>query len=94
MDSQYGSDMEGLSMRFKCPCCGYYTLSDESDEICKVCYWQEDIVQRDDPFFEGGANEESLTQAKLNYSHFGVFNKDFVNLVRKPLFEELPENNE
>jgi len=80
-------------LRYKCSCCGNYTLFEETDEICKVCFWQEDIVQRNDPFFEGGANKESLNQARINYKLFGSFSKDFIHLVRKALFEELPENN-
>ena len=81
-------------MRYKCSCCENYTLKEESDEVCQVCYWQEDIVQREDPDFEGGANEESLNQARKNYSTFGAFNREFIDKVRKPLYGELPENNQ
>ena len=80
-------------MRYKCSCCGNYTLREESDVVCQVCYWQEDIVQREDPDFEGGANEESLNQARKNYNIWGAYNADFVDKVRKPSHEELPENN-
>ena len=81
---------EELELRFKCSCCGNFTLNEETDAICKVCFWQEDIVQRVDPFFKGGANEESLIQARMNYRLFGACSKDFIHLVRQPLFEELP----
>ena len=80
-------------MCYKCSCCGYYTLRDESDDICQVCAWQEDIVQKEDPDFIGGPNEVSLNQARKNYNLFGASDKKFVDKVRKPLLKELPENN-
>lgn len=80
-------------MRYKCDCCGYYTLMNESDDICPVCWWQEDNVQRRYPDSTGGANEISLNEAKKNYILFGVSDKKYINKVRKPLPEELPENN-
>lgn len=83
-------------MRYKCECCGNYTLPEESggtDYICPVCYWQDDYVQLNDPYFEGGANEVSLIQARENYRAFGAKEKRVISYVRKPLPEELPENN-
>lgn len=81
-------------MRYKCDCCGYYALKNEGDDICPVCGWQEDNVQRRFPDSTGGANYEiSLNMAKENFKKFGVFNKKYKNDVRKPLPEELPENN-
>ena len=85
---------EANGMRYRCDCCGYYTLRNESDDICPVCGWQEDIVLREDPDFVGGANYElSLNEAKKNYKRFGAKNKKCLSRVRKPLLEELPENN-
>lgn len=49
----------------KCACCGnplQYPYS--CDEICRVCGWQDDDIQNDDPKFCGGANDMSLEQAK------------------------------
>ena len=80
-------------MSYRCPCCGYYTLRDDSDDICRVCAWQDDILQREDQNYIGGPNEESLNQARKNYIIFGASNKKFVDKIRKPLYEELPENN-
>lgn len=84
-------------MLFKCECCGYYTLPEESRgnyNICPVCFWEDDIVQLEDPNFEGGANEESLNQARSNYLHFGVSHKKFIGKVRKPFDYEFPPKNE
>jgi hypothetical protein len=47
----------------KCACCGYYAVPGYFD-ICRVCEWQQDDVQENDPDFEGGANEMSLNQYK------------------------------
>lgn len=81
-------------MRYRCDCCGYYTLEHKRDDICPVCEWQEDIVQKNELDSTGGANYEiSLNEAKKNYKKFGVFNKKYIKDVRKPLPEELPENN-
>ena len=81
-------------MRYKCPSCGYYTLRDESDDICRVCAWQDDISQREDANYIGGPNEVSLNQARENYKLFGASDKKYIAKVRKPSFEEMPENNE
>lgn len=82
--------------KYKCECCGYYTLKEKPPntyEICPVCFWEEDYVQNNDPEFSGGANDESLNQARKNYVSFGAVEKRLIKYVRKPIFEELPENN-
>ena len=55
-----------MSMKFRCPCCGNMTLDDEPGhfDICDVCGWEDDNIQRDDPDFWGGANDMSLNQAR------------------------------
>ena len=79
--------------RYPCQCCGYLTLSEPgtgSYEICKVCYWEDDPVQNDDPTFWGGANRVSLHDARRNYRAFKASEARFVRHVRPPLLEELP----
>lgn len=50
---------------FECPCCGKRTLDDEGHyDICSVCGWEDDPIQRDDPDYDGGANVMSLNQAR------------------------------
>jgi len=56
-------------MLYKCECCGFYSLPEESagnDNICPVCYWQDDFVQLSDAYYEEGANKVSLNQARKN----------------------------
>ncbi len=70
---------------YTCPCCGYKTLKERppgSYQICDLCFWEDDGVQFDDPFYRGGANSPSLYEAQLNYIHFGVSDTRFKNMVR------------
>ncbi|SFB31147.1 CPCC family cysteine-rich protein [Clostridium frigidicarnis] len=56
-----------------CPCCGYKTLEDNSIyDICETCFWEDHIVQFNDPDYEGGANTTSLRQAQLHFIKFGA----------------------
>lgn len=69
-------------MKYQCPCCGNYTLPEKPSGtyyICKVCYWEDDNVQYYDPDFEGGANENSLNQARKNYQECGASDKSFLH---------------
>lgn len=53
----------------RCPCCWYHTLEGEGNEVCSVCYWEDD--GQDDPHADevrGGPNADlSLTQARDNF---------------------------
>jgi len=71
---------------FTCPCCGYKTLTNESEyEICPICFWQDDGNQLVCANSDGGANfEVSLKQAQRNFEEFGACTKDMVKHVRKP----------
>ena len=51
-----------------CPVCGQHTLSQRGAyEICSVCGWEDDPAQSHDPDFAGGANSESLNQARASW---------------------------
>jgi Cysteine-rich CPCC len=57
-------------IRYDCPCCDRPTLSEPPPgtyEICDVCGWEDDSVQFGDPDYEGGANRESLRQARAAF---------------------------
>ena len=52
----------------RCPCCGKYYFSEKNAfEICPVCGWEDDPVQRRDADYEGGANKMSLKEARAFY---------------------------
>ena len=77
--------------KYKCPCCGYYTLEHEEPlyhDICPVCYWESDPIQNIDVDFFGGANRFSLNEAKIAYEKWGAVSKDFIKYVRKPYLDE------
>jgi hypothetical protein len=68
-----------------CPCCGYKTLSSERHyDICSICFWEDDPIQYDDPFYEGGANHISLLTAKENFEQIGACDLESIQYVRKP----------
>lgn len=48
-----------------CPVCGKAYV--EEYEICEVCDWQNDPIQKRHPTWEGGANQMSLEQALIAY---------------------------
>ena len=49
--------------KFKCPCCGKYTLtSQRMFNICPNCGWEDDNIQYDNPDYFGGANFFSLNK--------------------------------
>ncbi|HEX2209262.1 MAG TPA: CPCC family cysteine-rich protein [Longimicrobium sp.] len=53
-----------------CPCCSFRTLAEEERggyEICGVCGWEDDPVQLNDPDYRGGANQESLNEARAAF---------------------------
>jgi len=83
-------------MLYKCECCGNYTLLGKSsgmDNICPVCFWQDDYVQLHDHDFSGGANKVSLNQARKNFIEFGACERELRKYVREARESELPWNN-
>ncbi len=55
-----------------------------SFEICPVCSWEDDDVQFDNPTYKGGANVESLEEAKNNFKSIGASSVRHLNEVRRP----------
>ena len=78
---------------FPCPCCGHLVFGGPpgSDEICPICYWEDDVVQLRWPDFEGGANHPSLWQAQRNYETFGACDQAALAYVRSPRDEDVIE---
>ena len=78
-------------MRFPCPCCGYKTLPapSPSDEICEVCFWQDDFVDNHDTDVLG-PNGTTLSAARANFARWGASQQRWTDRVRPPRSEEGP----
>lgn len=76
---------------FPCPCCGYRTLPGHSptDEICPVCFWQDDFVDNQDTDVLG-PNRVTLSVARSNFAVFGASEERVREHVRPPRAEEGP----
>jgi hypothetical protein len=61
-----------------------------SFELCPICWWEDDSVQFEDQDYEGGANEPSLRQARLNFSKHGAIRPEDKMHVRPPNDDEKP----
>ena len=82
-----GSQQPESSTNFFCHCCGFNSLSEEPNgtyEICQICFWEDDPIQSNDPNYKGGANSESLIEARKNFTKFGACRKSMIKNVRKP----------
>ena len=52
-----------------CPVCGSENQGETPDfDVCPVCDWEDDHLQRDNPDMAGGANEKSLNEAKAAWA--------------------------
>jgi hypothetical protein len=72
---------------YTCPCCGYKTLENEPPgtyDICPICFWEDDPVQYEQPYYSGGANHISLIEAQKKFKKFGTCDKNMLAHVRKP----------
>lgn len=50
-----------------CPVCKrHYFTKPNAYEICPICNWEDDPIQRKDRDFKGGANKLSLNETILN----------------------------
>lgn len=71
-------------MRYPCPCCGHLVFEEKpgSQDICLVCFWEDDLAQLRWPDFAGGANAVSLREAQKNYAEYGAIAQQFKGDVR------------
>jgi hypothetical protein len=77
---------------YRCPCCRCKTLCGRAqDEICPVCYWEDDGQdEHDADLVRGGPNESlSLRQAQTNSAKYGASDQGRVAHVRAALPGEL-----
>ncbi len=79
-----------MENRYPCPCCGCATLESRKPEyeVCPVCGWEDDPVQRRDPDFAGGANRLSLNESRANYLRIGACEERLLPFVRAPYATE------
>ncbi|MDH5667027.1 MAG: CPCC family cysteine-rich protein [Nitrospira sp.] len=71
-------------MNYPCSCCGYLTFADAvgSDDICPICFWEDDVVQLAFPDMAGGANKCSLIEGQRGFAEFGACERKAVSHVR------------
>jgi len=80
-----------LSPAYRCPCCKFKTLLGRAgDEICPVCFWEDDGQdEHDADLVRGGPNAHlSLQHARENFARYGASDSRFVEQVRAPQPEE------
>lgn len=75
---------------FPCPCCGHIVFTEPpgSDDICLVCFWEDDVDQLRSPHLREGANSVSLIEAQQNFAKFGAIEERFIGDVRPPAADE------
>jgi hypothetical protein len=82
-----------VGTRYACPCCDCYTLDEPPPgtfALCPVCWWEDDNIQFADPDYRGGANKDSLREARESYRRIGVSKERHRLRARAPSPEELP----
>lgn len=83
--------------KYPCPCCGYRTFPVPKEDalayICPVCLWENDVF---DPGEDQPSDENrgmTLAEGREAYKRLGAVREEFLQYVRKPLPEELPESH-
>ena len=57
--------------KFRCPVCGKFDFESVNDhDICPECGWENDVIQFEDPDYDGGANHMSLNEARAMYAEY------------------------
>lgn len=59
-----------------------------SDDICLICFWEDDATQLRFPSLADVTNAVSLREAQANYAKFGAIEARFAEDVRKPTSED------
>lgn len=83
--------METVESLYRCPCCGYRTLSAPGAlALCPVCWWEDD-GQEDADAAEVRLTvngQLSLAEARRHFAVCGAAHPRFLPYVRKPLVTE------
>ena len=71
------------TVKYPCPCCGYLMFDEPpgSYDICKICFWEDDISQLRFPRTTG-ANHVSLIDGQKNFREFGACERRVLQFVR------------
>ena len=72
---------------YPCPCCGVVTVPERGgDDICPVCFWEDDGQDdHDADQVRGGPNYSlSLTEARLSFARIGAVEERVLPYVRPP----------
>lgn len=70
--------------KFICPVCGCRTLQSRGEnDICQVCYWQDD-GEYDEDIPNDTNNGLNIKQGRANFLKYGAFDKQFNKSTRKP----------
>ena len=75
---------------YPCPCCGHLVFVEPpgSDDICMLCFWEDDAMQLRFPELGDQTNFVPLAEAQQNYAKFGAIEQRFAEDVRKPTPED------
>ena len=74
-----------------CPCCGSLTIEEPgAHDICEVCWWEDDDLDRDRPDRPSGPNGPSLNEARENVRRFGACDERHRASARPPRPWERP----
>lgn len=76
--------------RYPCPCCGHLVFVEPpgSEDICLVCFWEDDLQQLRWPTLGGLNNSVSLIEAQQNRARLGAIEERFAGDVRPPTADE------
>ena len=70
--------------KYKCLCCGYYTLDEAPCEVCPVCFWEDSgVVDLD--VYDGLNQDITLREGMQNYKELKAGKKEWLPYVREPL---------
>ena len=78
--------------KYKCLCCGYFTLDEDLFDICPVCFRENGLITNiNTP--DGANNGLTLAEMRDNYQKIKVYNKDFIHCVRPPFKNEISDTD-
>lgn len=76
----------------KCDCCGCITILEKSqNNICPVCFWEDDDESLYDQNMDSLINHMPLWMARENYKNYGFSDYRFKDHLRKPYSFEKDE---